>query len=153
MHAALTTQPCYWHELVVVGVDPETAPKPYAGPSFTRMLSKIPFPFAAERRRGTFGLSGLVPLASLVASITSATSWTRSSAVAGVLGISIGAIQAALKNATQSLLGRLPADLYSDLVPDAVTSLPPLTRKGQRVSRGAKRSRTVTSPLPPRPMP
>jgi len=79
--------------------------------------------------------------------------WKTVAAVAGVLGIAIGGVQAALKNATQSLLGRLQADLYADLVAGAVTSLPPLPPKARRSSLKAAQARTVTSPLPPRPTP
>lgn len=153
VHAALNTQVGYWHELVVVGVDPETLLKPYAGLRFTRITPKIARSFAAELIIGTVGLAGLVALALLAVKVQGAAGWKTLAAVAGVLGITIGGVQATLKNATQSLLGRLRADLYSDLVTDAVTSLPPLTRKGQRASREAKQARTVTSPLPPRPMP
>ena len=153
VHAALTAQVAYWRELLVVGVDPETLLKPYAGLRFTRITPKVLRSFAAELIIGTVGLAGLVALALLAVKVQGAAGWKTVAAVAGVLGITIGGVQAALKNATQSLLGRLRADLYCDLVTDAVTSLPPLTRKGQRASREAKRARTVTSPLPPRPTP
>jgi hypothetical protein len=153
VQTSLATQVGYWHELVVVGVDPETLLKPYAGLRFTRITPKIARSFAAELIIGTVGLAGLVALALLVVKVQGAAGWKTVAAVAGVLGVTIGGIQAALKNATQSLLMRLRADLYTDLITDAVTSLPPLTWKGKRASHEAKRARTVTSPLPPRSTP
>ena len=153
VHAALTAQVHFWHELVVVGVDPETLLKPYAGLCFTRITPKLARSFAAELIIGTVGLAGLVALAFLTLKVQGAVGWKTVAAVAGVLGVTIGGVQAGLKNAMQSLLGRLRADLYTDLVAGAVTSLPPLPLKARRSSLKAAQARTVTSPLPPRPMP
>ncbi len=102
---------------------------------------------------GTVGLAGLVALALLTLKVQGAVGWKTVATVAGVLGVTIGGVQAALKNATQSPLVRLRADLYTDLVAGAVTSLPPLPPKARRSSLKAAQARTVTSPLPPRPMP
>jgi len=68
-------------------------------------------------------------------------------AAVGVLGVSVGGVQGALKNATQSLIG-LRADLYSDLVTTAISSLPPMGRGKRRAVRKAIRARTVTGALP-----
>lgn len=148
VQASLAKQVAYWRELVVVGVDPETLLKPYAGLRFTKITPKIVRSFAAELIIGSVGLAGLVALALLAVKVQGAAGWKTVAAVAGVLGVTIGGVQAALKNATQSLLGRLRADLYTDLVTDAVTSLPPLTRKAKRSALGATQDRTVTAPLP-----
>ncbi|MDA8061318.1 MAG: hypothetical protein M0T80_02600, partial [Actinomycetota bacterium] len=74
----------------------------------------------------------MVALAFMAVKVRGAAGWKTVAAVVGVLGVTVGGIQAALKNATQSLLGRLRADLYTDLVTDTVTSLPNLARKERR---------------------
>lgn len=151
VQAALYKQVGYWRELVVVGVDPETLLKPYAGLGFTKITPKVVRSFAAEFVIGSFGLTGLVALAFMAVKVQGAAGWKTVAAVVGVLGVTVGGIQAALKNATQSLLGRLRADLYTDLVTDTVTSLPNLARKERRGVLRATEDRSVTAPLPSRP--
>jgi hypothetical protein len=148
VQASLATQVGYWRELIVVSVDPETLLKPYAVLRFTRITPKVLRSFAAELIIGSVGLAGLVVVAFLAVKVQGAAGWKTVAAVAGVLGVTIGGVQAALKNATQSLLGRLRADLYTDLVTDAVTSLPPLRRRAKRAPRHAMKARSVTAPLP-----
>jgi hypothetical protein len=87
-------------------------------------------------------------LAFLVVKVQGASGWKTLAAVAGVLGVTIGGVQAALKNAAQSLLRRLRADVYTDLLTSEVTSLPPLSRRAKRAMRKAIRARRVTVPLP-----
>lgn len=147
--AALATQVHFWHELIVVGVDPETLLKPYAGLRFTKITPKRARSFAAELIFAAVGLTGLAALAFLSLEVQGAAAWKTVAAVGGVLGITIGGVQAKLKNATQSLLGRIRADLYTDLIAGAVTSLPPLSPAARRSSLKAVQARTVTSPLPP----
>ncbi len=56
----------------------------------------------------------------------------------------------ALKNGAQSLLRRLRADVYTDLVTAETTSLPPLGRWTKRAVQREVRKRRVTAPLPAR---
>lgn len=145
---ALRQQLTYWHEMLVAAVDPETLLKPYAVLRFTKITPKVLRTFAAEVVIGTGGLAGLISLAVLVVKVQDNPGWKAVAAVAGVLGVTIGGVQAILKNATQSLLGRLRADLYTDLVTAAITTLPQVPRKTRRAIRKATRARTVTAPLP-----
>ena len=145
---ALRQQLTYWHELLVVTVDPETLLKPYAVLRFTKITPKVLRTFAAEIVLAAVGLGGLVILAILTTQVHGIPGWKTLAAVVGVLGISIGGVQASLKNATQSLIGRLHADLYSDLVTSAISSLPPMRQKEKRAVRMAVRARTVTAALP-----
>ena len=145
---ALRQQLTYWHELLVVDVDPETLLKPYAVLRFTKITPKVLRTFAAEIAIGVVGLAGLIGLAIMTIKVQGFPGWKTLAAVVGVLGISVGGVQAALKNATQSLIGRLRADLYSDLVTTAISSLPPMGRGKRRAVRKAIRARTVTAALP-----
>jgi hypothetical protein len=145
---ALRQQLTYWHELLVVDVDPETLLKPYAVLRFTKITPKVLRTFAAEIVLAAVGLGGLVILAILTTKVHGIPGWKTLAAVVGVLGISIGGVQASLKNASQSLIGRLRADLYSDLVTTAISSLPPMRKKEKAAVRRAVRARTVTAALP-----
>ena len=87
-------------------------------------------------------------MAILTTQVHSIPGWKTLAAVVGVLGISIGGVQASLKNATQSLIGRLHADLYSDLVTTAISSLPSLGKEEKAAVRKAVRARTVTAARP-----
>jgi hypothetical protein len=127
---ALRQQLTYWHELLVVDVDPETT-KPYAVLRFTKITPKVLRTFAAELVLAAVGLGGLVILAILTTQVQGLPGWKTFAAVVGVLGISIGGVQTSLKNATQSLIGRLHADLYSDLVTTAISSLRSLGKGGE----------------------
>lgn len=104
--------------------------------------------FAAEAAIGAIGLAGLIALAFLAVKVQGASGWKTLAAVAGVLGVTIGGVQAALKNAAQSLLRRLRADVYTDLVTSEITSLPSLSWRTRRTMRKAIRARHVTAPLP-----
>ena len=122
--------------------------KPYAVLRFTQITPRVLRTFAAELVLAAVGLGGLVILAILTTQVHAIPGWKTLAAVVGVLGISIGGVQASLKNATQSLIGRLRADLYSDLVTTAISSLPPMGRGKRRAVRKAIRARTVTAALP-----
>lgn len=145
---ALRQQIGYWHELLVGGVDPETLLKPYASLRFTKITPKILRSFAAEAALGAIGIAGLIALAFLAVKVQGASGWKTLAAVAGVLGVTIGGVQAALKNGAQSLLRRLRADVYTDLVTSEITSVPPLNRSTKRAMRKAIGARQVTAPLP-----
>jgi len=121
---ALRQQLTYWHELLVVDVDPETLLKPYAVLRFTKITPKVLRTFGAEIAIGVVGLAGLIGLAIMTIKVQGFPGWKTLAAAVGVLGVSIGGAQGALKNATQSLIG-LRADLYSDLGTTATSSLPP----------------------------
>lgn len=129
-------------------MDPETLLKPYAVLRFTKITPKVLRTFAAEIAIGVVGLAGFIGLAIMTIKVQGFPGWKTIAAVVGVLGISVGGVQAALKNATQSLVGRLRADLYSDLVTTAISSLPPMGRGKRRAVRKAIRARTVTAALP-----
>lgn len=146
----LRQQGSYWHELVVASVDPETLLKPYASLRFTKITPRVLRSFATEAVIGTVGLAGLVGLAFLSVEVQGIPGWKTLAGVAGVLGVTIGGVQATLKNGTQSLLRRLRADVYTDLVTAETTSLPPLGRWTKRAVQREVRKRRVTAPLPAR---
>ena len=147
---ALLRQISYWHELVVVGVDPETLLKPYASLRFTKITRRVLWSFATEVAFGTVGLAGLIGLAVLVFKVQGIPGWKTLAGVAGVLGVTIGGVQAALKNGAQSLLRRLRADVYTDLVTAETTELPSIGWWAKRAVRKAVGARRVTAPLPTR---
>lgn len=147
---ALRQQISYWHELVVAGVDPETLLKPYASLHFTKITPRVLRSFATEATIGAVGLAGLIGLAFLSVEVQGIPGWKTLAGVAGVLGITIGGVQAALKNSAQSMLRRLRADVYTDLVAAETTSLPPLRWRVRRAVRKEVRARRVTAPLPAR---
>ncbi len=147
---SLRQQVSYWHELVVAGVDPETLLKPYASLRFTKITPRVLRSFATEAAIGTVGLAGLVGLAVLSVEVQGVPGWKTLAGVAGALGVTIGGVQAALKNGAQSLLRRLRADVYTDLVTAETTSLPPLGRWTKRAVQREVRKRRVTAPLPAR---
>lgn len=147
---ALRQQIGYWHELVVAGVDPETLLKPYASLHFTKITPRVLRSFATEAAIGAVGLAGLIGLAFLSVEVQGVPGWKTLAGVVGVLGVTIGGVQAALKNGAQSLFRRLRADVYTDLVTAETTSLPPLSRGAKRAVRKQVRARRVTSPLPAR---
>lgn len=141
----------WWHELLVTGVDPETLLKPYAGQPSHEISWKALRRFAPEALIGLGGFLSLFGLA-LATTLLHGTGWVKVILGAlGVIGLSIGAVQAALKNAAQSLFGRMRMDLYADLVITAITELPAEVTRTECLGlavRSAAESRPVTSSLP-----
>ncbi len=78
--------------------------KPYAVLRFTKITPRVLRTFAAELVLAAVGLGGLVIMAILTTQVHSIPGWKTLAAVVGVRGISIGGVQASLKNATQSLI-------------------------------------------------
>jgi hypothetical protein len=149
--AKLAAQLHWWHELLVTGVDPETLLKPYAGQPSRKISWKALRRFAPEALLAGGGFLALFGLALGTVQFT-ASGWLKVVlAAVGVLGISVGGIQAAVKNAAQSLFGRLKMDLYADLVITAVTELPDVVKTTKTLKKAVHQGiagRSVTSSLP-----
>jgi hypothetical protein len=146
----LQKQTSNWYSLVVAGLDPETLLKPYALLRSWHIFGKTFRVFGLEMMVGTISTVAIA-IIGLLAAYTNANKHLQIGLAAfGVLGITGSALQARLKNTTQSTIARLQQDLSTDLVADQITEIPesPMGVWGARLRRKAISSRTVTAPLP-----
>jgi len=149
--AKLRQQTSNWYSLVVAGLDPETLLKPYALLRSWRIFGKTFRVFGLEMVVGVISTAAIA-LVGLLAAYTDANKHLQTIVAAlGVLGITGSALQARLKNTTQSTIARLQLDLSTDLVADQITDTPnaPMGARGPSRRRKAIAGRTVTAPLPP----
>jgi hypothetical protein len=156
--AALYEQLRRWYELLVLGRDPTTFVRPYAvlrGWRTTRRAFRALLPQAVLAAVSVAAIAAVV-----VFLVTDAGRMLLTSllGLAGVIGLTVAAISAALKSAGQRLFVRLRQDVYSDLVAIAITCVPEHPKAGsgmffrarttEGLVRDAVRDRPVTPSTP-----
>jgi len=144
---ALYQQLRRWYGLLALSQDPSTLIRPYQ--VLRNWHASVRVLRALWPQLAVIGVSlgAVIYLITLVASGSSGTLVRTLLGVLGAAGLSVAAIQAALKNAAQRLLTRLRQDAYTDLVAVAIAVAPPLGNEDApgRVIEKLVRQRTLTT--------
>jgi hypothetical protein len=146
--ADLRQQTDTWYSLLIAQLDPETLIRPFRVLDSPRIVWKTLQAFALEALLGLVGLIGLGLFSYFLTANTNSSALKAIFGVIGFLGVSAAGVQSTLKNVTQSIVGRLRQDLYTDLVAEEITTVPEVVKMTPKELHTAFDSRTVTAPLP-----
>jgi len=146
--SSLRQQTDNWYSLLIAELDPETLIRPYRVLRSFRIITKTVQVFALEVALGLIGLAAIGGFSYLLTANSNSPTLKAVFGAVGFLGVSAATIQSKLKNATQSIVGRLRQDLYTDLVAEQITVTPTVAKITPKQQEDAIGSRTVTAPLP-----
>lgn len=148
-----------WYELVVLVQDPSTLIRPYAILRNFRALWNGIKGFWIQLSLALISLGGGAYFLFLLSSNNHSGFQKTLVGLVSVVGLSATTLSAKLKNASQSLLARIQADAYADLVGLQITMTPPPPKSlpagfavgaGRRdhIVRTAVQDRTITAANP-----